>query len=263
MRYIIKIILLIILVSFFSCKNESTISVKKLDFPKIIDTSKIKSILRNSKWQEVVEYNFLYIGKKVDTIFPNYRLKYFSIIKPPPPFPGIDTKETNKINFDSINESNPMFKFYLDALHKKEYKYCEESNLEIKVDTTLIIKKEDFYFDPKIPFYKAYPILITSKENDTIIIGLQEIIPIELEAKDKSGKWKPIEEKYKHYCGTGLGYICLAPKNVVLTSVFVYDGDYKTKLRIKLGKSYSNEFYGKINHNQFESKYDESGNLKK
>lgn len=262
MKNLVKIILALILVAFFSCKNESTISVKKIDFPKIIDTSTMKATLRNVKWQEVVEYNFLYIGKKVDTIFPNYGLKYFSIIKPPP-FPEIDSKEAPKINFDNIDKSNPIYRFYLNPFQQKEYKFYEESNLEIKVDTSLLIKKEDFYFDYKTPFYKAYPILITSKENDTIIIGLQEIIPIELEAKDKSGKWKPIEEKYRHFCGTGLGYIYLAPKNVVLTSVFVYDGDYKTKLRIKLGESYSNEFYGKINHNQFESKYDESGNLKK
>lgn len=263
MRYLIKITLLIILVSFFSCKNENPISEKKLDFPKIVDTSEIISTLRNSKWQEVVEYNFLYIGKKVDTIFPNYRLKYFSIIKPLPPFPGNDKKETSNVNHDSINKNNPMFRFYLDGFHKKEYKYYEESNLDIKVDTSITIKKEDYYFDPKTPFYKAYPILITTKEKDTIIIGLQEIIPIELEAKDISGNWKPIEEKYKHYCGTGLGYILLPPKNIVLTSVFVYDGNYKTKLRIKLGKSYSNEFYGKINPKQFESKYDDNGTLKK
>ena len=81
MKNLVQIILALILVAFFSCKNESTISVKKIDFPKIIDTSTMKATLRNVKWQEVVEYNFLYIGKKVDTIFPNYRLKYFSIIK--------------------------------------------------------------------------------------------------------------------------------------------------------------------------------------
>jgi ribosomal protein S18 len=43
----------------------------------------------------------------------------------------------------------------------------------------------------------------------------------------------------------------------------IYKGNYKTKLRIKLGENFSNEFYGTINYRQFESLFDSNGEYKK
>ena len=62
--------------------------------------------------------------------------------------------------------------------------------------------------------------------------------------------------------GTGVESIILPPKQIVVTSELVYTGDFKTKLRMKLGSNYSREFTGSINLTQFESEWDSSGNRK-
>jgi hypothetical protein len=63
-------------------------------------------------------------------------------------------------------------------------------------------------------------------------------------------------------CGTGLNSTLLPPNEIVVTTAPLYHGNYKTKLRLRYHKTISNEFNGKINLTQFESRWDENHNPK-
>ncbi len=249
----------------FSCKNyndNENIS-KNIEVPKIIDTSNFKSINRNSNWLETVEYNILYIGDKMDTIYPDYNINFYPVPPDPPAFPNEKNKDSIYNKFKTLNEDLKINPYNLVYFENKQYKWYNESKIKIIVDTLQNLKKEDIFSNNNYTFFNAYPIIIKSKESDTIKIGIGNNLPIVLEAKDSIGKWKPIEEEFKYMCGTGLNTIILPPKTIILSSVMIYKGNYKTKLRIKLGENYSNEFYGTINYRQFESIFDSNGQFKK
>ena len=52
-------------------------------------------------------------------------------------------------------------------------------------------------------------------------------------------------------CGTGIKYIFLKPDEVAIAYQLRLAGNFETKLRIKLGSNYSNEFFGKIDEKLF------------
>lgn len=127
------------------------------------------------------------------------------------------------------------------------------TSLTIIVDTTQVIisevgkwKKDRIEYE----YYRRYPILIQSSQ-DSVMIGFGHTTSMILEAQNEDGNWQKIEEPFVYMCGTGLYYIMLFKGQVALTSGIIYKGNFRTKLRYKLGNSYSNEFYGTINKEQF------------
>lgn len=104
-------------------------------------------------------------------------------------------------------------------------------------------------------YVKCYRLLIFNKANDTILTRFKYI----QEAKDKNGDWKPIECYYNFGgCGNPESYFYkLIPNNYMGYPVIKYNGDFKTKIRIKLFNAgtiyYSNEFFGYINYSQFDT----------
>jgi len=81
---------------------------------------------------------------------------------------------------------------------------------------------------------------------------------LQVQAKNKSGKWKSIEYNYVpgFICGTGHRDYTLSPKRFIVSTIRKYSGNYKTKMRVKFMSSqkgyYSNEFEGEINYSQFD-----------
>jgi hypothetical protein len=104
---------------------------------------------------------------------------------------------------------------------------------------------------------KSYPIIIRNTINDTFNIGYGNHIPLIIEAKDSSGVWKPIQKPYIYECGVKLPYFYLPPNKILLSTCKLFEGNYKTKLRVVLGFGQivaSNEFDGYINYAQFGGK---------
>ena len=79
---------------------------------------------------------------------------------------------------------------------------------------------------------------------------------------DEKGSWRPIEEVYMYSCGNGINDIIFPPNEIIITSVPIYKGKLKTKLRLRYDDTLSQEFYGTINPTQFESEYDSNGERK-
>ncbi len=70
------------------------------------------------------------------------------------------------------------------------------------------------------------------------------------EALDPSGTWKPIEQLPHSWCGNSYHRMTLSPGNLWELVAPHYDGDFATKLRLRIdsenGSTYSNEWYGRI-----------------
>lgn len=232
----------------WSCKDVPSSpeinNINKEIFPHVIEqeTYADTSVYRNETWLRRVKYEFLYLGKEKDTIELNYHVNFRP---PPPPPPGME-KDTIILTND-----NPFESYRVGWEDKKPHKHCESSKMEIRVDTSTIVKNLDFRYDLESYFAKAHPVFIKNKEVDTVIISLNYHIPVILEAKDSLNNWLPIENVYAYFCGVGVDRVFLPPNEIAVTSVIIYKGDYETDLRLRLGNNLSKPFKGQINYTQF------------
>lgn len=245
-NFILILSVLLIAISCGRTTKKEVDEVEAFKFPKIIDRFKNDSLeLTSEIWLNYGDHNPYYFGKLTDSISIE---RYLRPMLPPPPPPGTDTSEWDfeprKGNFDN---------YFLDWMDNRDFKRRDSANLDISFDTTQIINNDG---------RKAFPVLIQNKSIDTIYIGYGSQIPLITEAKNKEGQWEPIEERFVYMCGNGLHSIILPPNEFVLTSELIYSGNFRTKLRIKMGRHYSKEFNGTINESQFESEWDSNGERK-
>lgn len=252
--------ILLIFILFISCDESDNNKGDTTEFPVLTNIKTVKKIKSDSLISRSSS-GILYIGKLKDTIDLNYELVDFPFNPPPPPPPPqngkvqeIDTVELDKI-FNTYNKkfrSNPIYPFYYSWEESRKFKSWNETKINLEVDTSTIIKQLviDKYLHEE--YYSAYPVFIKNQENDTINIGYDRFIPILVEAKDSTNKWKPIEKMYSFMCGNGINSLVLPPENIIISSKVIYQGNYETELRIKLGDNYSNKFTGSINYSQFQ-----------
>ena len=147
-------------------------------------------------------------------------------------------------------------KILIDDSLSKHYSFYGMGKLKIVVDTTQNITLEEYEWwtkERKYKYYKANPIFISNFSDSTTIVGYGYNIPIILEAIDSGKIWRPIEIRYIYDCGVGLEYILLKPDNIICVLAPIYKGNYKTRLRYKLGSCYSNEFWSYIDKRQFKA----------
>jgi hypothetical protein len=244
----IQIIFLLTTLFLISCQTDKKQDVKVIDnsqpFPVVLDTLGIEEFLysyedENSTWLSTTNYNLYFIGELKDTIYLNFS-------PPPPPLPsGIKSTNTRDI---SVGE-DPFKKYYIEWDGEMNYKDWTQSKIDIQIDTINKISN-------------LFPVMLTNLDTDTTFIGYGSHIPLVMEAIDSTDTWKPIQEEFIYMCGVGVGSIILPPNQCVLTLAPIFNGNYKTKLRLILGDNHSKPFSGFINYRQFQSKFDESGNYK-
>lgn len=155
-------------------------------------------------------------------------------------------------------------------------------NINIRVDdnitfstlkpaiTELAINSDSIFYDKVVQKGKkvtSFPLYILNNNDSIVLLECHdgEVIMIQ-EAIDTNGKWRPIENFIYSGCGNSFHDVAIKKNNYALTYVYKYDGDFKTKLRVKLKSHgstfYSNEFKGKINLSQFNKSSKESFGIK-
>ena len=231
--------LILLIIFLASCATNDAVKSnwkeKNSPFPIVLDTLDVESIYRYTRDSDIneistAEYHFNYIGKYRDTIYPS-----FIIFKSQTPeYPVIPNQEEDKRRYllQTIFQ-----KYHIENELEKDYRWSD-SSIEIRINTSNKL-------------ISSYPVLLQNTGKDTVYIGRGQILPIVMEAQDKQGKWCPIQDYYPSGCGTGLGYIFLPPNEIALTMAPIFHGNYRTKLRLKLGKNYSNVFTGHIRYSQF------------
>ncbi|WP_294673710.1 WG repeat-containing protein [uncultured Fluviicola sp.] len=122
--------------------------------------------------------------------------------------------------------------------------------------------------DTSFSEYKGFRVYVANKTADTIRFGAQDSrLYMNVQAKNKHGKWADIEHLPSSWCGNSYHRLKLMPNEYWPFVTPAYEGEYKTKLRIKLeysdkGKNgkeelqiiYSNEYDGSVNPGQFWNK---------
>jgi len=239
---------LIITILLAACSVNITDMKKKKKFPMIVDTLGATKILRldvERLTNRVTTANYLiyFIGKIKDTIFIQPYMDFT-----PKPLPLVRFHKPGKSpKIIPIETKMPFQEYHVNWPEKRDYKYADKSDIEILIDTTKIM-------------YKSYPILLTNNSIDTIFIGYGERIPLILEAQDSNKVWRPIQRDYIYGCGNGIGSVFLPSNESVLTLGPIYNGNFKTQLRLTLGKNHSNTYTGFINYEQFQMDIGEIGN---
>ncbi len=251
-----KLLKYIFIVLFFSsCNNK-----EESKYPRLISSDVKTPIEVNSK-EMLNVYSFmpLAFNFKEDIKIKEYRNRYDSVRFRIIPFDSILPKVNLKIIIDtSYSISNSGFEY---NFLPKPKNVIQDGLLNGKIPTEFdrmnsmrILNK---YFQQKSKLteskVKCYPLLIYNNSNSDVSLNSEFI----QEAKDVDGKWKPIEFSFEYeMCGTGKNnQSILDPKKYVAFAIIKYNGDFKTKIRVKVKNNnhiyYSNEIVGIINRSQF------------
>lgn len=236
-----SLLILLVFGSIFSCttesKPENTVSLEK--YPILIDEKHDLGTPVEKEWLSYANYDLYYIGPKRDSLVVDHLL----------------SAKFHRDYLDSENDSLPPAEY---GQYDNSWENLSESSvpaefstLKIEVDTNQYIAGNQ----------KTYAVFITNVGLDTTLIAYRSRIPAIMEAKNENGKWLPIQEALRG-CGFEVHSVKLPPNEMVLTSAPVFKGESKTKLRIRIGKNYSNTFYGSINYTQFQSQFKANGDAK-
>jgi len=235
MNYKIYISLILILCS---CNQDNLVNLSEYH-PKIEMDMKSNITDAKLKWQTTGLFEPLYIGK-VDSLISTQK-SYL---------------EDSRYNWRTKNLKN---------FGKTD------ANILLQIDTTNIIYQKNFNIDYdssyesdliQSKYYYSYPVYMMNNDVENLTVGWGDIIPITKQAKDSMGNWRTVETAFTHMCGTGLTALNLAPGEIIVTSTVLYQGDYKTKIRLHYNGVYSNEIVEYINYNQFENIFNKRGNYK-
>ena len=176
-------------------------------------------------------YEIFYFGKKVDTIFL--------------PMNRLSEKYKRRIFYNHRNNliTNELIKFIVDT--SKIVSSIPFQNFTSDKNNL------DSFERSNINNFKSYPTYIQNISEDSLFLSLGNLNII-MQAKDSTNRWIPIEKPEIIKCGFGLPINYLAKNEIVMFGCRIYSGTFRTKFRLKMGKSiYSNEFWGNINYDQF------------
>ncbi len=214
-------------------------------FDKDVNISENNKPLDKEFWKKYKEEHISF--KNFDTVLPKYKLKL-----------TIDTTYT-------IASKEFEYKYF--PIPPKEYRIYRNGLINDKVPTKEVRQKAINlmidYVNKTVPLYKTnvecFPLLIENIDNGIAYINYNYIKIIQ-EAKDIDGKWKPIEF-YPGISGCTVinSFYKLPPKKYLGIAIIKYNGNFKTKLRVKIKIKnhfyYSNEIEGFINRSQFNQEH--------
>ena len=211
----------------------------------------------------LLNYIPLYFGPYQDTIYADYRRYIFP--RGWRPFDFTEYKdgkprsaEEIRAEYDSMD--NEQYSAYYGAFLPEHQQICphhetrsaDTARLSVYVDTTQFIRNIDLKtIQDKTFSFKAYPVAIINPNQYCVFLGYDRYLYLMLEAKDSLNQWREVESRHTYFCTTGMSRIQLPPNELVLTSVKVFTGDYRTDMRLKIGDNYSNVFRGSMHYGQF------------
>lgn len=225
------------LLSFNKIPPENVTINYKSTFPTIVDTLSEAASFRTRDWITTADYDILYLGYEKDSLFLQH---------------NASVPSSNVLSYNTAAK----YKMYYEAKIQLEIDLSQEIKEDAGLDWDDILALLEDTLSSGTKYYKAYPVIIKNQEKKPIIIGhtgLGEQIPLILEAKDQDGVWRAIEEEFVYLCGFGIHPIILKPQEIIVTGVIIYQGSFKTTLRLKYGKIYSKTFQGSINLTQFKN----------
>ena len=191
------------------------------------------------------------------------------------------SKKGHFLTYDSFHRTPHYYVYYNGKASGKmrlskepiypNYPYAETaldnclSGIKIQVDTSVNVndvlehshwdKNSNKKITDSLEFVKAFPIYISNISDSGIFIGLNDNLRLSLRAKDPQGQWHDIEIDYRLKCGMGARKIVIKPKEVLVSKVRRYKGNFRTECKIVLysgsdSEFSSNSYFDYINENQ-------------
>ncbi len=188
-------------------------------------------------------YTPLYVGTETENIPLSYAVVSYQDWKPDPStFKGHENYKGN--NIETVSSTDDL-------------------NIHVQTSTEII------GYNTKFQTITSYPVIIKNTSDKDLLLAYQPFIEnLSYEAKDKDGNWKVIQKSAQPVDAHLSPIIRLNKGEHVVTNCPVFEGGFKTSLRMayKTGYNadtdsyktiiYSNEFEGNINESQFEGNFD-------
>ena len=259
-----KLLKYIFIVLFFSsCNRKEESKYPRLILPKVKKSIRVNS---NGMLRMFSDYP-LAINFNKDTILKK-EVDFKSLDKHCVGFKDIDTI-LPRYNFKIILDTTYLISlngFLYKSLTPPDEKKIVSSglinnkipnNFQISESAKIVSKYFNEISDLSYDYINCYPLLIYN--NDLKPAYFKEIKMIQ-QAKDTDGKWKPIEFfQATPTCIVTNTFLKFNPNKYQALGVIKYNGNFKTKLRVKVKINneiyYSNEFCGIINRSQFNKEY--------
>lgn len=168
--------------------------------------------------------------------------------------------EYNYLNDDYKPQHDNQMMLYIDTtqhLTIEEYQLPDDFYETLSFEDYIGSNFQQMLDQYPLFLYDSYAVFLINQSStfNTIVIEDGSFAMI-YEAKNKQGKWQPIEFKTYSWCGNSYADYDLQKGQFALFKVPVQSGDFKTKLRLKARIKdrtfYSNEISGYINASQFE-----------
>lgn len=193
-----------------------------------------------------------------ENFFPKFKSDFKSLENPT----NVDSMQSPYYNLLFFGRGEEWFKFPSKEL-MDDYKIWNNINSDFKKGKIQFSDFENFNF-PMLKIWvdttqiingDSYPVYIINNSNLWHISNMDPEFPILMQAMDRNGEWRHIEYRINFKICGGLFHF-LEPKSYFVTSARKYEGNFKTKFRLKFKQKgkfvYSNEFSGSINESQFE-----------
>lgn len=245
MRFLFRIPFLCLLAA---CSPQKTKSLAfnptdAAPFPVVRDTARGPSYPWQAKRLALTPHRILYMGAYCDTVLVQHTLSSF----PLPPLPDGTPQPASLAAFARCDEQ--------EAGAPPHWEDVQFAHLRLVLDTTAQVKGQHDEMGEAGPWFDSYPVLVENQGRDTVLIGGGDLLPLSVEARDEQGQWRPIERPSVYMCGNGVPLLFLPPHQIVLTSVYIPHGPFRTALRLRLGNTYSAAFAGGIAPAQFDSSF--------
>jgi len=217
----------------------------------------------NAKKEMIINLNNLLITQ-TETIKYNHQIEaYFQILY-------FGSKENNI----TIDNYNPLSQRQIEEYIMKTQKFShynilyylrktlpkpEKNDLSFNLDTTftypIVLNRpiNNPYGARVQDTVLAYPLIIENISNSFVAATYDNFVPLSTEAKTKEGQWQSITYPVQIFCGTGIYSHPVFPNEILITSIPVFEGSMKTKIRFKIQDSLSKEFSVNLDDNIFAS----------
>jgi len=157
------------------------------------------------------------------------------------------------------NFSHPAIIFYLSRCSPFPHK----DDLMVKIDSSISYpiviyqKPINSFMGREIDTILANPLIIENISERFFNLITDNQVDIIIQAIDKNGEWIDISHPYQRFCGTGIMSLPMFPKEIIVTSIPVFEGPFKTKARLKIHEYYSEEFSMQVKEDIFIPRYND------
>jgi hypothetical protein len=195
----------------------------------------------NSRYQLEGNFRVFYYGPKLQQIDVDLTKSY---------------DQNEMVNhFDSVMQiKDPNLAFLADRypiIAESEYVNIMIDTIN-EIGTNYLVNESGRAFGKQDTCIMHYPVIIENKYSSFFQIGYGDELSLIFEALNHYGKWAPISHPPVLFCGTGIKYVSLCPKEIVISALPITKGKYRTKGRLKLGYAISNEIVITIDTSTFD-----------